>query len=313
LDSLLSRYAENSFWLARYIERVENVARILDVTESFGRNSEGGSDWEPVLRLHGARAAFIQRYKKVSSAGVVRFYVIDRRNPDSIAAAMTMARDNARTLRHLISQEMWTQLNVFANWVFTLKARDLSAPRLSSLCTRIKEGCQLHRGITQNTLYRDQVWYFYRLGRVVERCDQTTRLLDVKIQTLLSSPADSATDASQWNTLLRAASAYHGYRRIHPRGIDPHSVTQFLLTDARFPRSARFCVNEARHVLGELAAQPAMLGQSMPLSELQRLDAMLAEEPATLDPREMHDYLDEVQLAVIRFSQALSDRFFGQA
>lgn len=313
MDSLLSRYAENSFWLARYVERVENLARILDVTETFGRNSDGGSDWEPVLRLHGDLPEFRARYDKVTPAAVLRFYIIDRKNPNSIANAMTSARDNARTLRHLISLEMWTQLNVFANWVFALRPRDLSLPRLSALCARIKEGCQLHRGITQNTLYRDQVWYFYRLGRQVERCDQTTRLMDIKYHSLMPPGREPALDASQWNALLRAAGGYQGYRRVHPRGIDPHSVTHYLLADGRFPRSTRFCLNEARNVLRDLARLPEMAGIEMPEAELAALEALLDEAPTAFDAQAMHAYLDDIQLAVIRFSRALGERFFGHA
>ncbi|MEZ5651160.1 MAG: alpha-E domain-containing protein [Burkholderiaceae bacterium] len=313
MDSLLSRYAENSFWLARYLERAENLARLLDITESFARNSDGGADWESVVHLHGDMPKFLERYKKVTPAGVVRFYVIDRQNPDSIAGALTMARDNARTLRHLLSQELWTQLNVFANWVFSLKPRDLSLHQLSALCARLKEGCQLHRGIAQNTLYRDQLWYFYRLGRSVERCDQTTRVLDIKIHSLITQGRDPAQDASEWNALLRATAAYHGYRRVHPRGIDPHSVTQFLLADGRFPRSTQYCINEARKALGDLAAQPDMQGRAMPLQPLQELEAMLAEAPAALDAKAMHDYLDRLQVGVVRFSEALAEQFFGHA
>jgi len=313
LDSLLSRYAENSYWLARYVERAESLARILDVTDSFARNSDGVADWESVLKLHAVMPSYLEHYKKITPAGVIRFFVIDRRNPFSIATDMAAARDNARTLRHLLSLELWTQLNTLANWIFSLKPRDLSLHRFSALCARIKEACQLHRGIAQNTLYRDQLWYFYRLGRTVERCDQTTRVVDIKIQSLLAQGRDPAQDASEWNALLRASAAYHGYRRVHPRGIDPQSVANFLLADARFPRSTRYCVNEARKALGERAAQPGLHDRPVPLAPLQQIEALLGDPPSALDVPAMHEHLDRIQLAVMDFHLALSQHYFGTA
>jgi uncharacterized alpha-E superfamily protein len=113
LPSLLARFAENNFWLARYMERVENLARILDVNETFAQDGRGPEDWLPIVHLHDDTARFFASHDAASAEAVIQFYVLERDNPTSIIAAVRMARENARSLRHLISTEMWRHLNVF--------------------------------------------------------------------------------------------------------------------------------------------------------------------------------------------------------
>ena len=179
-EVLLARYAECIFWLARYVERAENLARILDVNETFTRDARGDQNWESIVRLHADEAAFSRRHGEASADAVLRFYVTDATNPSSIISAIRGARENARALRPLISTEMWVQLNVFQNRLNAIEEPDLAPGRLTDLFTAIKEACQTHTGITEGTFYRDQGWYFYQLGRYIERADQTTRLLDMK-------------------------------------------------------------------------------------------------------------------------------------
>ena len=140
--------------MARYMERAENLARILDVNETFARDAQGANDWLPILKLHRDEEAFFERYKRATSENVVRFYILDAENPNSIIYSVKAARENARSIRHLISLETWTQLNVFYNWVDSLPDRNLRLTELSRLCGRIKEGVQLHSGIVTGTLYR---------------------------------------------------------------------------------------------------------------------------------------------------------------
>ncbi|MEX0694436.1 MAG: alpha-E domain-containing protein, partial [Rhodospirillales bacterium] len=205
MNNLLARFAENGFWMARYMERTENLARILDVNESFSRDRLGEQEWLPIVNLHADEEAFFKRYPEATADAVIEFYTIDRENPNSIVQMVWSARENARSLRHLISIEMWSQLNVFYKYVSELDSRDLRLADLSHLSQDIKEGCQLHTGIVEGTTFRDQGWMFYQLGKMIDRADQTTRLLDIKYHRLLPSVADvgSPIDVSQWNALLR--------------------------------------------------------------------------------------------------------------
>jgi uncharacterized alpha-E superfamily protein len=298
--------------MARYVERAENLARILDVNETFARDSQGVQDWRPILQLHSDEASFAKLYRQPDAKSVVRFYIIDRRNPNSIAFCVQAARENARSLRHLISLEMWQQLNVFWNRVSALQARDLNLANLSRLCGEIKEACQLHAGIAEKTMYRDQDWLFYRLGSYIERCDQTTRLVDIKYHALLPRPEAVGTpvDVSQWNALLRSAAAYHGYRRVFPRQMTPASVSRFILFDPHFPRSITSCVGAVRQVLGELLSEEELVSVSFPMHSMNALERLRYPSRTDIEPERMHAFLDAVQLRLIHLTEDIDATFF---
>jgi uncharacterized alpha-E superfamily protein len=312
LSSLLSRFAENSFWLARYAQRAENLARILDINETFARDERGESDWLPVLRLHQDEERYLEQYGRVDTADVVRFYIIDENNPNSIRCSIRAARENARSIRHLISLETWTQLNVFYNWVSALGSRNVRPADLSRLCAEIKEGCQLHYGIANTTLYRDQIWSFYRLGSLIELCDQTTRLVDTKYHALLPRQEDVGTpiDVGQWNALLRSASAYHGYRRVYPHEMTPLTVAGFILLDPRFPRSIAHCVREMRQTIADLKTNEEVRQVEFAPPALDALERLASYQPDEVIRFGLHEYLDEVQLKLLELGEAIDDTFF---
>ncbi len=313
-DILLARYADALIWLARYVERVENLARILDVNETFARNTEGGQDWAPIVQLHSDEAAFAARHREATAESVLAFYVTDATNPSSIVSAVRAARENARMLRPLISTEMWVQLNMFHNRLSALSAADLAPGRLSPLFSEIKLACQTHTGITEGTFYRDQAWFFYQLGRYLERADQTTRLLDMKYHVLLPDPRDlgSPVDAGQWNVLLRSAAGYHAFRRIHATGMTPAQVAGFLLLNRRFPRSVYLCVREAEMLLSELRARYGLRGGTGAAEQLDGLRGLLS--AVTIDEilvRGLHEFLDMIQLRLNLAAEDLAVGFFG--
>jgi uncharacterized alpha-E superfamily protein len=313
-DVLLARYADCIFWLARYIERAENLARILDVNETFSRDSKGGQNWSSIVQLNSDEQRFFATHQTASVHSVVSFYVIDAANPTSIVSAVRCARENARTLRPLISTEMWVQLNVFYNWLAGLTAADLAPGSLATLFATIKEACQTHTGITEGTFFRDQGWYFYQLGRYIERADQTTRLLDIKYHLLLPSITDvgSPTDASQWNALLRSAAGYHAYRRLHAGSTTPARVAGFLLLNAAFPRSVHHCVREAGRLLGEVKSRYSLRRGNDAAEELDRLQAVLGSlDVSMILTRGLHEFLDSLQCQLIAITRELAIAFFG--
>jgi uncharacterized alpha-E superfamily protein len=301
--------------MARYIERAESLARILDVTESFGQGHDAGANWAQVLDLFSDRAAYKKRHGAIQARNVIRFYLLDKTNENSILASLGAAHSNARTLRHLISVEMWTHLNVFYNELLELRARDVTQQRLSAVCQDIKHGCQLFQGSTQNTLYRDQVWQFYRIGRLIERCDQTTRLIDIKTSSVLAGKrtvADSV-DVSQWHTLLRAASAYHGYLRVNPRELTAELAAGYVLFDPGFPGSLAFCTNELGDALKGLEGfvdKPVMGTVKRQLRVLNKLA-----KPSSTKVAEgtLHDFLDSVQSELTKMHLELGKQFFPKA
>jgi uncharacterized alpha-E superfamily protein len=315
-SSLLSRYAEAIYWMARYVERAENLARILDVQESFSRDSRGGHNWASIVALNADEEEFYARHTEATAETVLDFYILDESHLGSLVAIVRAARENARTLRPLISTEMWINLNTFYNRMRALRTEDVVEERLARLCAWVKEACQTHTGITEGTFYRDEGWYFYQMGRMIERADQTTRLVDVKYHLLLPSPADVGTplDISQWNSLLRSAAGYHAFRRMHPSGMTPATVSHFLLFNPFFPRSLIACAEALEDTLTRLRSTYGLRGGGGALETLDEMRAVL--QGSSIDSvmqKGLHEFLDWVQRRLIDIGGALGEDFFGIA
>lgn len=312
---LLARHAEAAFWMARYVERAENLARLLDVQQVFASDSRDPSSWRSMLLLNSDETRFLEAHETVSSASVTQFYVLDQDNPTSIISAIHMARENARALRPLISTEMWMQLNIFHRTLYALTPADVSEARLPKTYALVKEGCQAHTGITEGTFFRDEASYFYTLGRLLERADQTTRLLDIKYHQLLPPGADvgSAFDIAQWNSVLRSAAGYYAYRRVHSQSMSPNTIAGFLLHNRAFPRSVALCVNEMALGLNELRSRYGLRGGT---AALERIDEMQAE----LNGRSienilyagLHEFLDMFQRTLGNLAVDIGREFFYQ-
>ena len=295
---LLSRYAQSITWFARYMERIENLARILDVTETFGRTGGGGHGWLSIVQINADEERFFARHHRATPENVLDFYVIDRDNASSIVRMITAARENARTLRPLISTEMWSHINVFYNKVRALRPEDLLISRVSAVCGMVRTESQTHTGITEGTFFRDQGWCFYALGKHIERADQITRLVDIKYHTLLppGSPVGSAVDVSQWNTVLRVAAGYHAFWRHTTRSMSPVSVAGFLLLNGGFPRSLTMCARQVGWQLTQLRSEYGLGGSAGALERLDTLGAALADHTIEdIIARGLHEFCEWVQ------------------
>ncbi|AWU93890.1 alpha-E domain-containing protein [Azospirillum ramasamyi] len=312
--NLLSRYAECIFWMARYMERAENLARILDVHETFARDTRGATNWFSIVQLNADEKDFFSRHDRPTAEAVIHYYMFDAQNQNSLLSMLRMARENARTLRPWISTEMWAQINVFHNKLLEMSVKDVAAQNLSKVCTWIKEECQTHTGITEGTFYRDQGWYFYQMGKYIERADQTTRLLDIKYHTLLPSPLDvgSTLDVSQWTTVLRCTAGYHAFRRVYPRGMSPTTVAGFMLYNEGFPRSVVMCVRQIDGVLTRMRSRYDLRGGSAAMERVDELLAALLSRPIDAVLRDgLHQYLDWIQLQLSIITTEIAQAFFG--
>ncbi len=313
--NLLARFAECTFWLARYFERCENLARLLDVQETFSRDDLGSQSWLSVVQLNADEERFLERYPEATREQVLHFYVVDRENPTSIIANLAAARENARTLRPLISTEMWLQVNVFYNRMRDYASDPRRMPALPQLCSWIKEACQAHDGIVDGTLFRDQVWYFYQIGKFLERADNSTRILDTKYFVLLPSLDDvgTAVDAGQWNALLRSVAGYHAFRRVHPRGMQPEKVVDFLLFNPRFPRSVYRCLGVTSDLLGRLKSAHDLRGGNGALERLDELTVVLDSETAEqVISQGLHQFNDRLQTDLKTITTEIARDFFDQ-
>jgi uncharacterized alpha-E superfamily protein len=312
--SLLARYAEGLFWMARYMERVENLARLIDVTQTFESPGREDEAWSALLRINADVNVFAERGMGLEAGSIKRFYLLDRENGTSVPASIEAARTNARTLRPLISTEMWTQLNVFHRDVMAMVPEQLEGDRLSRTCAWLKQGVQTHTGMTEGTFFRDQGWYFYQLGRLIERADQTTRLLDIKYHLLVPSSVEErrVTELTQWSAVLRAAAGYHAFRRVATASYVPADVVSFLLTDSSFPRSVRLCVAQTEWYLTQLRTRYALHGTEAALERIDNMRGALLATPVEplLEKGELHAFLDGMQQQLISVANEIGTAFF---
>ncbi len=310
---LLARYAESLFWMARYVERVENLARLVDVTQTFESPGREAESWFALVRINADEEGFATRGQVPDAEAVKRFYLIDRANPTSMPANLESARMNARTLRPLISTEMWVQLNVFHRDMLAVAEHELQGDRLSRLCARIKEGVQTHTGITEGTFFRDQGWFFYQLGRQIERADQVTRLLDIRYHLLVPAFGEERrmAELTQWGGVLRGAAGYHAFRRVAPPGFTPADVVSFLLTDAAFPRSVAQCVEQIEWLLTQLRSRYGLRGTVAALERVEELRAAILGRPVErIIADGLHQFLDGVQRDLILLAAEIGTAFF---
>lgn len=314
---LLARDAESLFWMARYLERIENLARLIDVSQSFESPGREAEAWSALLAIHSDEARFAAAGLAPDDGpdpeSVKRFYLLEADNPSSVAACLTGARTNARTLRSLISTEMWRQINMFHRFVERIGPGDLDGDRLSRLCVRLKESVQAHTGITEGTMYRGQGWHFYELGRLIERADQTTRLLDIKYHMLMPRDREArrVAEITQWHAVLRAAAGYHAFRRLSSAQVSVEDVVRFLLRDPSFPRSVLLCVRRIETNLEDLRRQHHLPGLSEPLEAVEYLrEFVLEARTARLIEGDLHAYLDQVQMLLMDLAASLGRLFF---
>lgn len=313
-NSLLARFAENIFWLARFMERAENLARILEVTETHARDEQGFKDWAAILEMNADMERFRKSHAAVTVGSAARFYVLERDNPTSILAAVSMARENARSLRHLISTEMWTQINMFHARLKELTARDIAPTKLAALCGTIKRECQAHTGITNGTLYRDEGWSFYWLGKAIERADQASRLIDIGYRraVLSGNPLDSRMLDSHWHTMLRSASGYQAFCRTHQRGMNAEVVVEFLLFDRQFPRSIASCLDEALEEMARLRDLHGVDVAAAGMGVLEALrDRIHVSTMADVSVVGLHGFIDAVQRDLFALTDEMRSTVFG--
>src|SRR3954454_3574993 len=231
---MLGRVAESIYWAGRYIERAENTARFIDVNLQMGLDapSSFAEQWAPMVAIYGANSGFTDRYDEASRENVIEFLAADPLNPSSIYSCLQKARENARSVREVISSEMWEQINRFYLTVSNGAARRRPILDSFQFFSEVELHSQVVAGVADNTMSHGDAWHFFQLGRHLERADNTSRLLDVKYFLLLPSPEDvgGAIDEMQWSIVLRSASAFEMYRKRHGR-IGPEQVIDFLLVE----------------------------------------------------------------------------------
>jgi uncharacterized alpha-E superfamily protein len=310
---MLARVVENVYWLARYLERAENTARIIGVNTNLLLDLPGGiaPGWLPLVDISGNRAEFNAQYKEKGSRGeerdVVHFLIADRQNPGSICSSLTAARENARTLREILPTEAWELLNeFFAQFSKDLPTGTTKRMRFDFL-KRIVIALQTLAGMLDGTMNRNDAHTFSTLGRNLERADMTSRIVDVRSAQLLpaETPELRPFETVQWMSVLKSLSGYQMYRLRMRTRVKRTDVLQFLLRDDQFPRSCHFCLTQLGSALNPLPRNEGVM------EVLETAVKFIARAPlATLNQPGLHELIDRIQLHVNNVHNMIAEAYF---
>jgi uncharacterized alpha-E superfamily protein len=258
---MLGRTASSLYWMSRYMERAENMARLLEVGHRIslmpGRIEGHRDEWRSTLLSAASEHAYAQKHKEVSAEKVIDFLVFDDSNPSSIRSVVRNARNNGRAVRTALTRDVWESINATWNELLTIKPADLTKDRIPVFLDWVKQRSMSFRGAVLGTMLRNENYYFSQLGNFIERADNTARILDVKYFILLPKASDvgSELDAHQWSQILRSVSAHRAYRWFYrDSNYKPWLVAEFLILREEMPRSLVFSYQWINIALAGLAA-----------------------------------------------------------
>lgn len=309
---MLSRVANSIYWMSRYLERADNVARFIDVNFHLMLDlslDKASTQWYPVVATSGDDEDFNKRYASADERSVVRFLTFDEKNPNSILQCIFKARENARTVREIIPVEMWEKINELYH-LTQAHSRKRSLDDLYGYYNEIRQSGHLFTGLMYNTMSRSSGWQFAHLGQMLERADKTARLLDVKYFLLLprGEQIDSPLDAVQWGAVLKSVNALEMYRQQF-HSINYRDVTHFLLFSQAFPRSLIHCLDSAAHALKSLGGHG---GENKAVIETNLLTRTLhGSDAAHIIAAGLHEFIDVFQFNLNLVDEALYETYFA--
>jgi len=316
---MLSRVAESIYWMNRYVERAENVARFIHVNLHLELDVPGleaglapGSQWRPLIWTTGDEKLFMDHYQGFRREDVIQFLTFDEENPNSILSCVKSARENARSIREVISSDMWFTLNRFYLMVRDPSSVQRAAQDPHTFYSDIKTACALFLGETISTMSHGEGWHFGRIGRLLERADKTSRILDVKYYILLPKVDDVGMplDTIQWAALLKSASALEMYRKAY-NAITPKSVSRFLLLDRDFPRAVLHCLATCAESMRAITGSPPGSYANKAEQQLGRLMADLNYvQVEEIVKTGLHEYVDSLQARINQLDDAIYRTFY---
>ncbi|HEX4872238.1 MAG TPA: alpha-E domain-containing protein [Nevskiaceae bacterium] len=307
---MLSRVADNLYWFGRYLQRAENTARLVNVHANLLLDLPRplSLGWGPLVEIVGADPLYHQHYPAYDEASVVRFLMLDARNPGSILSSLHTAREILRTVRDSAPREVWERLNDLHWFVQEHGERAITRSSRQQFLQRVIDGTMLVYGVLTSNMSRDVGFQFLRIGTNLEQADMTTRILDVRSTSLIE--ANTRVDLApfqniQWMSVLRSLTAYQMYRRHVRQRVTGSHVLRFLLQNREFPRSVTFC-------LGMIGSTLPHLPQHRSVERtLWRVRAYVAD--ANIDKlleAGLHQLIDDIQISLNELHEALSQAYF---
>jgi uncharacterized alpha-E superfamily protein len=306
---MLSRVASNLYWLARYLERAENTARLINVNSHLLLDlpSKVKLGWEPIVDILSFRDTFYETYKDVDEKSVINFMVVDKNNPGAILTSLKSARENARTIKEIIPREAWEQINALYLFVTENQKDAFTRRERYAYLNKIILANQTITGLLAGTMSHDEAYAFVRLGRNLERADMSTRIIDVRSATLLSEIESELPAFSniQWMGVLKSMTAYQMYRREVRVRINREDVLTFLLTNPRFHRSLVHAIEQIERAVTELPNSKDTVDKTSRVKSY-----LLNAKPATLKQEKLHEFIDDMQLGLIEIDKQIEDSYF---
>jgi uncharacterized alpha-E superfamily protein len=306
---MLSRVAENLYWMARYLERAENTARLVNVNSNLLLDlpPQVRPGWAPLIEITGGEAQFRQAYGEADERSVAKFMIGDTTNPGSILSSLGQARENARTVRDYMPREAWEQVNALMLNAKSNLASGLGHRRRFEYLRDIIHGVQQITGLLAGTMTHDEGYQFLRMGRNLERGDMTIRIIDVRSANLLPGSSEALTPFQniQWMSVLKSLSGYQMYRRAMRTPVRRPEVLKFLFKERLFPRAFYHTMMEVDSCLRVLPRR------DVPITRLAALRSLVtAARPEAMSQEELHHFIDQLEQGLIVVNNTISDTYF---
>lgn len=306
---MLSRVVENIYWLARYVERAENTARLVRVNSHLVLDTPRtiAPGWEPLVEIAGLHDAFYAVDRETNERNVVRFLIGDANNPGSIISSLAAARENCRTVRDVLPRSSWEKLNELYLFAKENVQSGLTKGGRDNFLDGIITGSQQITGLLGSVMYRDAAWHFSRIGRNLERADMTTRIIDVRSTDLFPDDRleSRSLDTLQWISVLRSMSGYQIYRRHVAIRVSRPDVLDFLFHDALYPRSFMHCVEAVDESIENLQKSDKVLRSIRAIKRKLRETTV-----AELNQESLHQFIDELQIGIMELHANLAQAYF---
>ena len=306
---MLSRVAERMYWFGRYLERVENTARLVNVNANLLLDLPKSVKhiWSSLIQITGRNDFFFEKHEKAEERNVIRFMIADESNPGSIIYSIRMVRENVRTTREIMPSESWEQINELHLFVKQNVGNALKRDGRHEFLDDIINHCHQINGLLMSNMSHDETYNFIKIGMNLERADMTTRIVDVGCMDLLGHKESipDAFDNILWMNVLRSLSAYQMYKQhIHDR-VNSKDVVSFLIQDKYFPRTVAYALSDLNYCISMLPKNDHPLRQ---ISRLQRIVAELDIEKIFLTG--LHEAIDELQVELARIHELVSHAWF---
>jgi uncharacterized alpha-E superfamily protein len=309
---MLGRTANGLYWMFRYIERAENIARLVDagLRMALTRSGAAEDDWDGVLQSAGVREEYDLVHDKLTGADAIDYLMRDRSNPSSVMSCIDFGRNNARMVRTALTRETWEATNECWIELKALLGKRLRAAEMPDVIDVIKRRAGLIRGAFHGSMLRNELYNFARIGTFIERADNTARILDVKYYVLLPSVSavGSSLDNVQWESILRSVSAHRSYSWVYDAEYRPANIAHFLILNGQMPRSLAYCYEKIVSNLGYLGKEAGERHAAHETADAVRATLQTRLVKDIMD-QGLHEFLEDFVSRNNKLGQEISDGY----